>query len=351
MIFVHLNNSYTGSVKVLSNLIDEYSETDEVTLITSFDSEGFLKRNARVRCINVNYFSSTNRVVKVFSFFKFQLIAFYFIIKDKKGGIVYINTIEPFLLGVMCKIFGYKVICHLHENFRSNNFRTRLMFYAMYFYASRIICVSKFLYNNLPLQLRNRSTVIYNSIRDEKLTFRKKKLLRKVLMISSLKEYKGVYHFCELAKLMPDFKFLLVVSSDQKAINNFFREYMALSNLSIFPVCNRVEKYYESSDLILNLSDPLLIAETFGLTILEAKYFGLPAIVPEIGGITELITDGVDGFKVSVHQKLQLVSSIKYILNDQNIYSDFSNNALASITNFNFSKEYIKWKQVVKLEK
>ena len=82
MIFVHLNNSYTGSVKVLSNLIDEYSETDEVTLITSFDSEGFLKRNARVRCINVNYFSSTNRVVKVFSFFKFQLIAFIFMRRE-----------------------------------------------------------------------------------------------------------------------------------------------------------------------------------------------------------------------------------------------------------------------------
>ena len=351
MIFVHLNNSYTGSVKVLSELIDEFSKKNKTTLITSFNSEGFLKIKDCISCINVKYKSDKSSVIKAFSFFKFQIIAFSYIIRMDKERIVYINTIEPFLLGILCKLLGYQVICHLHESSRSNNFYSQLMYNSMFFYSKKIICVSNYLYNNIPAKHKNKSIVIYNTIRDHKNVYNKTIIQKKVLMISSLKAYKGVYHFCDLAKIMEDYEFCLIVSSNQKAINKKFKEYLSLLNLQILPSTKSVDFYYKTSDLILNLSDPFLIAETFGLTILEAKYFGLPAIVPEIGGITELIKDGIDGFKISVHNKSKLVSSIKYLLGDEKIYKEFSNNAIASISEFNFNKEYKKWKLAIQEKK
>lgn len=43
---------------------------------------------------------------------------------------------------------------------------------------------------------------------------------------------------------------------------------------------------------------PSIWFETFGLTILEAFAMGVPSIVSDIGGMPELVSDGVDGFVV-----------------------------------------------------
>ena len=51
---------------------------------------------------------------------------------------------------------------------------------------------------------------------------------------------------------------------------------------------------------MLNLSNPFLCVETFGMTILEAMAYGVPSIAPNIGGPIELIEDGYNGFCVDV---------------------------------------------------
>ena len=57
---------------------------------------------------------------------------------------------------------------------------------------------------------------------------------------------------------------------------------------------NDMDTFYRGIDLYLNTS----IHEGIPLTILEALARGIPVIAPAVGGINEIITDGVDGFLV-----------------------------------------------------
>lgn len=50
--------------------------------------------------------------------------------------------------------------------------------------------------------------------------------------------------------------------------------------------------------IVLNMSDKTFFIDTFGMTALEAMSAGLPVIVPTEGGIAEMVTNGMDDFKI-----------------------------------------------------
>lgn len=56
--------------------------------------------------------------------------------------------------------------------------------------------------------------------------------------------------------------------------------------------------FYQEASIILNLSDVNLWVETFGLTILEGMAYQLPAIVPPVGGVIELVEENKNGFLI-----------------------------------------------------
>ena len=78
----------------------------------------------------------------------------------------------------------------------------------------------------------------------------------------------------------------------------------------------------------MNLTDPRKAIETFGLTALEAMSAGLPVIVPTVGGIAELVDDGVNGYKIDVHDIDRIVERIDNIFKDKSLYLKLSENAL-----------------------
>ena len=56
--------------------------------------------------------------------------------------------------------------------------------------------------------------------------------------------------------------------------------------------------FYNEAYIVLNMSDKTCFIDTFGMTALEAMSAGLPVIVPTEGGIAEMVTNGMDGFKI-----------------------------------------------------
>lgn len=84
---------------------------------------------------------------------------------------------------------------------------------------------------------------------------------------------------------------------------------------------------------MLNLSNPFLCVETFGMTILEAMAYGVPSIAPNIGGPIELIEDGYNGFCVDVTDAKVVAEKIKEVLGLDN-YERFADNALAGFERF-----------------
>jgi L-malate glycosyltransferase len=90
---------------------------------------------------------------------------------------------------------------------------------------------------------------------------------------------------------------------------------------------DNLEDLYSLSDLMLLLSEK----ESFGLVALEAMACGVPCIGTNIGGIPEVITDGVNGYICEVGEIDLIADRAITLLNDTDIYNQFSSNSLATV--------------------
>lgn len=109
------------------------------------------------------------------------------------------------------------------------------------------------------------------------------------------------------------------------------------SNLTIWDRQKNVLPFYERASLVLNLSNKELFIETFGMTVLEAMTAGLPVIVPTVGGVADLVDDGVNGYKIDVQQLEDIKMRIISILTDDEIYASLSRNAIALSKKYSYA--------------
>lgn len=341
IVCVHVLNGFTGSPNVLATVINGLSnENYDVALLTSFNNKGFLSDVNCTQKINIPYIFKKNIIGRLLQFLKFQFFATVFILKTNRNAIVYLNTIQPFLPAILAKLRGNKVIYHIHEAYPKKSFFTSFLFYIVQTTSTKIICVSEYVLKELNAKSKEKANVVYNSL---SLDFCRNQVLRNkveeqktILMVSSAREYKGVLEFCKLALLLDEYNFVLVCDASKQEISELFDDYKNIPNLQIVATQTDLHPFYAEADLIMNLSIPSQIIETFGLTILEGMSYGLPCIVPPVGGITELVCEGVNGYKVDSRETEELVNKIRLMLDDDSKYKEMSNAALKISKNFSF---------------
>lgn len=331
-LFVHPRNDYTGSTRVLANIIESDYSSSDVWVITLNDGKGFLSDLCNIRIISCWLPTFNGRPIKIISesIYSFQVF-FIILYLGRKFPSVYINTITPYAAAISARIIRKKLIYHIHEVFQSRNWlnlirvfvfnhiRSHRIFvskYAMLSYRNKLSCTSEIKYNKLPQSF----------IDNVKLTMFATRKLNNILMISSLSIEKGVYNFIRVASILPEYYFTLILSSDNKTIKNSLNVFIP-SNLKILPSQSNIHPHLENTDLIVNMTIPYLCIETFGMTILEAMPYGIPAIVPNIGGPVELVIDNYNGYTVDTSNIEKVANSIKNALNNRN-YQRLSANTL-----------------------
>jgi glycosyltransferase involved in cell wall biosynthesis len=205
--------------------------------------------------------------------------------------------------------------------------------------SDEVICVSEYVWKSI--NVKKKSTIVYNSLDHnfvkKAYDFQKSNLndIPNILMICSLREYKGVNIFVDLASALPQYQFTLVLNSDLQSIKQYIRgKNTNLSNLHIYPKQNNTSLFYEHSDLLLNLSLVDQWIETFGLTILEGMSYGIPCIGPTMGGPPEIITDDIEGYLVDSRDFNTLKNRIIQLLTNEDLYFTFSENARNKSKNF-----------------
>jgi glycosyltransferase involved in cell wall biosynthesis len=132
-------------------------------------------------------------------------------------------------------------------------------------------------------------------------------------MICSLKSYKGVYEFLDLARKLEDrpaIRFKLVVNANRQELAVGFKSEQLPNNLRVFESQQNLVPFYTEAHLVLNLSRPDEWVETFGLTLLEAMTFGIPVIAPPVGGPTELVDEGENGYLISCYELEKIAEKI-----------------------------------------
>jgi L-malate glycosyltransferase len=245
----------------------------------------------------------------------------------------------------MGKIMRKTVISHVHEFEVSPKILNKFLFWVIRNSADHLITVSGVLAENPSLAPRV-PTVISNCVTRELEVRAGRNLFPdsnfRVLMLASLRPYKGIHEYLELARQIPELSFDLVMSDSKEEVDRWEGENNLPLNLHVYPVQRDVVPFYQKASLVINLAHKDKWLETFGMTVLEGMHFGLPAIVPTQGGVTELVEEGVNGFLVDYTELEQIKNLIIQLSSDPILWSKLSQNAFEKAKMF--SREAFKTK-------
>lgn len=321
VLFVHTKNDYTGSTRVLANVIQEDYRDFDVTVI-ALGNDGLLSGIQNAKFISIcNPLINGKRIPYVSyiisAIHRIILVSYY----GLNSQIIYVNTILPYYAAIIARIYRKELIYHIHEYFLNKTFRIFIAEFVFDNLKARRIYVSEYLksrYNHSSHCVdeirRNRlSEDFLKSIKVKPFEERKKNT---ILMVTSLSKAKGIDMFFSLAKEMSNYNFILVISASLQQIYDNFPNIPA--NLKILPTQANLHPIIYNSDLLLNLTNPNLAIETFGMTILEVMPYGIPAIVPNVGGPIELIVDGYNGYCVDVCDKNKIKNAINKVFSHDN---------------------------------
>jgi glycosyltransferase involved in cell wall biosynthesis len=352
VVCVHLLNNYSGSPLVMKQVIDVLMKNGREVDLYCSNTAGFLSETKANR-YSINYKKSKTKIGTLLGFLLSQLVLFNKLLKYRNQDVTfYINTIMPFGASIIGKFMGKRIIYHIHETSVSPLILKHFLICSIKLTSNHNIFVSKDLFSRERID-NIKSTIIYNSLSTyfSKQTIElknKRDIGFNVLMVCSYKTYKGIYEFLKIAWETKDYdsiNYILILDATKSEVDEFIKENKIPLNMIILPSQKDVSVFYKKSSLLLNLSRVNKWVETFGMTILEAMSFGIPVIVPPIGGPTEIVNDGVDGYCISSYEIENIAKKIIELFKDDELYKKLSQNAFTRSKDFssiNFEAEILK---------
>lgn len=330
-LYVHINNDYSGASYAMKAIIESHG-LNNFTLMTDFQSDGFLKKEISNDIISINYSFKGRGLGTIYQLFRYALISLFKLLYTpiiRKTNVFYINAISPWTTAVVGRIFNKKVIYHIHEYYVNPSFHIKFYIWIMSLTANELIFVSNFTkekyLKKYPKLKKIDYCVKFTPVRFETLDFKDLNITTKfngpIVLVCAPKIYKGVEVFVKLAEQTPSKLFKLYLNG------NYFFNYQLPKNLEVFIKHTDIKTALIEACICLNLTQKNLIQETFGLTIWESLTQGTPVIVPDLGGPLEII-DSNCGISCDTRDIKQVINGVSKILEDKSIYSKYCQAAL-----------------------
>jgi glycosyltransferase involved in cell wall biosynthesis len=138
---------------------------------------------------------------------------------------------------------------------------------------------------------------------------------KKILCVARISKPKRFDIFCDTALVLPEYAFIWI--GNKKNIADTPANVFCLGNI---PEAGQYNKYM---DLFILPSD----YEGLPIVILEAMSVGKPIVASDVGGISEIVVDGENGYTVE-NTAIAFAGKIKYILENDDVHKKFSENSL-----------------------
>ena len=132
------------------------------------------------------------------------------------------------------------------------------------------------------------------------------------LYFGRLESYKGIFTLLKAIAPLKDVPLLIVGDGTKRDEVAAIVEQQNLSQVKLLGFKSRSELQQLIAGSICTIA-PSEWYETFGLTLIESFALGKPVIASSIGGMTEIITDGVDGWLVEPGNVEQLRAKILWM--------------------------------------
>lgn len=347
---VHLYDDFSGSPKVLSQLVHLLIQHNQSVLtVTGCNSNGFISKSGAP---NKSYFYKrcNNKVITLFFYIFSQLVLFikmsFWLISSrikKKHTVVVVNTLLPFGAAIAGRLFSNEMVYYSHEI----SIKPRLLYLILRWIceitSDHVIFVSNYLKKELNITREIPQTVIYNALPSEYSTINlcEDSLYRKwndkiVLMVCSLKDYKGINEFIHFSRVSHQKKlqlrFIFIVNDTKSELDKYLFSKEYYSNVTF--VCRPEEllSIYTKAFMVLNLSCRVNWIETFGLTLIEGMSAYCPVIAPLVGGPVEIVEEG-SGFLIDSHDPV-IIDVLNELSKDYNLWLKMALSAKSRSSSF-----------------
>lgn len=346
IVFCHLLNDRSGSPSVLRSTIEALDAGDKVLLFVGSQGRGVLEE-AGVTTRRYWYRRSHHRIVTLFTYFASQAALYRALTRSRDipdDATVFVNTLLPFAAMFWGRRTGRRVVVHVHEVSITPGALSRFLKACAGRCADLLLYVSNDHLARLPIE-GPPARVVPNPI-NPALTARANTHLQRqdgmfrVLMLASLRGYKGVEEFIALAVALRDRRdivFDLVLNAEPNEVAAFAQRHAAANSVTIHSRTDDPASFYTRADLVLNLSRVDQWIETFGLTLVEAMTFGIPVIAPSVGGPAEIVTHGREGYCIDSRDGAALRDAVLKLADDPETYAVMSAAARTRAQDFTFA--------------
>ncbi|NID09891.1 glycosyltransferase family 4 protein [Fibrivirga algicola] len=345
IIAVHLLNDWSGSPLVFRQSLEALQAAGYVvTLFTATPSgTGFLSNIAGISTEALQYRWHPAKVVTLVNYLVTQFRLFVrLLFLLRATDTVYINTLLPFGAALAGRLRGCRVVYHVHEVSIKPRILKMWLRGVANWTAQEALFVSDYTARQTALS-RPASRLIYNALPDSfvkragEISSPNTVFPFTALMICSNKAYKGINEFVAVAQQLPHIRFMLVLNANQADVDVFVAQVQPPINCTVFAAQTDTISFYEKAHVVLNLSHRTAWVETFGLTILEGMLCGRPVLVPPVGGVRELIDDGVEGFVVDALNLPPVVDALRRLSSDITLYMRMAEAARSRAASFSGS--------------
>ncbi len=151
-----------------------------------------------------------------------------------------------------------------------------------------------------------------------------------VLYFGRLSEEKGVETLIKSAEKIPYLNFKFVGDGPQGRILKEMVKERGLTNVQFLGELKRKELYSLITEALFVII-PSVWYENCPYSILESFLLGKPVIASEIGGIPELVDDGIDGLLFEPGNDEDLAAKIKQLLSDKDSLKQMGERARAKV--------------------
>lgn len=330
ILLVHHVDSYSGSPHVLAQVA-------KIALAGGFDCTvlttpggGFLADLAGVRHWWLrSRFGKPTRLPSSIAFLFLQLEECAFLVRARGKGIraIYLNTLFHPLPTLLSRLLFRHRVVHAHEVPRPL-FVGKILAQIASFGARQVFHPTRYAMVTLGVSGHSRNTVVPCGV--EEIPDPSDPVARyrspKVVMAASLAVYKGAHLFVELARRMPDLSFRLALGASREDSLRSLGEPPA--NLELLCQCRDRVRIFGDATVVVCATIPRLRAENFAVSIGEAMAWGIPVVIPPVGGMVERVVDGGNGFLVDPEDLESMVAAIRRLLSSEDGYLSFSRAAL-----------------------
>jgi len=297
-----------------------------------------------------------------FKFFKiFNIIKLFFkeYLRSNNSTVICTGQLPFIVFGLLSKLVHIKsiLIFHGHENSMGNFFIRYISNYILNQY-DQVIAVSDFSGSLLKDKIiENKLEIIYNGVdikrfgKFKKISkIRKNKNLR-LLTLGSLSKRKGQHNVIkalpEIKKSFENVSYHMVGPDNIKLeLTELAESLNVIDSIHFYGYLEDYElsNLFQECDIFLMLSENLPNGdiEGFGIAILEANYFGLPAIGSKGCGIENAINNMKTGVLIDNHNPIDCRRAIVQIMNDYQNFRYASKNWANAHDWDKTIKEYIK---------